>query len=384
MRYLSGRPSTMILRLAYRVVQIGTTLLTVACLGGCGDSDVPERAEVVRPVRVVEITDASHLAKKWFPGRAKATQEVTLAFRVSGTLVARRVNVGDEVDVGELIAQLDRAPFERDVERLSADVKKAQARSENATAQTQRQKTLLEKGWVAQAKVDVVVAEQRSTNAEVDSVTAALGRAELDLGYTSLKSPFAGRIVATYAENFEEVKSKQPVARLLDTSRIEMVVDLPENLVSLAPHLQDLSVTYDTFPSLKIPATVKEIGTEANETTRTYPLTLIMDQPAGARILPGMAGKATGRAVVPGNAPEAQIAIPVSSVVTPSDGEGNFVWIVDRETLTVSQRAVVLGSPIAQGLVATEGLSAGDLVVSAGVHSLKEGQKVKLPDQGRS
>lgn len=384
MRYLSQRLSTMILRSAYRVLQIGTTLLTVASLGGCGDSDVPERAEVVRPVRVVEITDASHLAKKWFPGRAKATQEVTLAFRVSGTLVARRVNVGDEVDAGEVVAQLDRAPFERDVERLNAELNKVQARLENASAQTQRQETLLEKGWVAQAKVDVFVAEQRSANAEVGSVTAALGRAQLDLDYTSLESPFAGRIVATYAENFEEVKAKQPVVRLLDTSRIEMMVDIPENLISLAPHLQDLSVTYDSFPTLKIPATVKESGTEANETTRTYPLTLIMDQPAGGRILPGMAGKATGRAVVSGNAAEAQIAIPVSSVVTPSDGEGNFVWIVDRETLTVSQRAVVLGSPIAQGLVATEGLSAGDLVVSAGVHSLKEGQKVKLLDQGRS
>jgi len=56
----------------------------------------------------------------------------------------------------------------------------------------------------------------------------------------------------------------------------------------------------------------------------------------------------------------------------------------DRETMTVSPRAVVLGSPIAQGLVATEGLSAGDLVVSAGVHSLREGQKVKLLDQRRS
>lgn len=374
----------MTLRSACSALRIGTALLTVASFGGCGDADAPERAEVVRPVRVVEVMDAFNLAQKWFPGRAKATQEVTLAFRISGTLVARRVNVGDEVDVGKIVAQLDRAPFERDVERLSAEVKKAQARSENASAQTQRQETLLEKGWVAQAKVDVVVAEQRSTNAEVDSVTAALGRAELDLGYTSLKSPFAGRIVATYAENFEEVTAKQPVVRLLDTSRIEMVVDIPENLISLAPHLQDLSVTYDSFPSLKIPATVKEIGTEANETTRTYPLTLIMDQPAGGRILPGMAGKATGRAVVPSNAPEAQIAIPVSSVVTPSDGEGNFVWIVDRETMTVSQRAVVLGSPIAQGLVATDGLSAGDLVVSAGVHSLKEGQKVKLLDRGRS
>lgn len=376
----------MTLRSIFRALWIGTVLVTIVPLSGCGDADELEQAEVARSVRVIEITDASNLAQRWFPGRAKATKEVTLAFRVSGTLEARRVKVGDEAEAGEIVAQLDRATFERYVERLSAELKKAKARLENASAQTQRQLTLLEKGWVAQAKVDKFVAEQRSASAEVGSVTAALGRAQLDLDYTSLKAPFAGRIVATYAENFEEVKAKQPIIRLLDKSRIEMVLDIPENLISFAPYLQDLTVTYDAFPGLKIPATVKEIGTEANETTRTYPLTLIMDQPVSGRILPGMAGKATGRAVVPGKAPEAQIAIPISSVVTPSDSAGNFVWIVDRETMTVSRRTVVLGSPIAQGLVATDGLSAGDLVVSAGVHSLKEGQKVKLLvlDQGRS
>ena len=373
----------MTLRSIFWALRIGTALSTIATLSGCGDADEREQAEVVRPVRAIEITDASNFAQRWFPGRAKATKEVTLAFRVSGTLVARRVNVGDEVDAGKIVAQLDRAPFERDVERLSAELNKAKARLENASAQTQRQVTLLEKGWVAQAKVDVFVAEQQSAKAEVESATATLGRAELDLGYASLRSPFAGRIVATYVENFEEAKATQPVVRLLDTSRIEMVIDVPENLISLAPYAQDITVTYDAFSDLKIPATVKEIGTEANETTRTYPVTLIMDQPSGGRILPGMAGKAKGRAVVPGKTPEAQVAIPMSSVFTPSDGAGNFVWIVDRETMTVSPRAVDLGSPIAQGLVATEGLSAGDLVVSAGVHSLREGQKVKLLDQRR-
>ncbi|MGI9523469.1 MAG: efflux RND transporter periplasmic adaptor subunit [Hyphomicrobiaceae bacterium] len=374
----------MTLRSIFSALGIGTTLLTIAMLSGCGDADERPQAEVVRSVRVVQITDASNLAKRWFPGRAKATQEVTLAFRVSGTLVARSVNVGDEVDTGKIVAQLDREPFERKVERLSAELDKAKARFENASAQTQRQVTLLEKGWVAQAKVDTFIAHQQSAKAEVESVTATLRRAELDLDYTSLKSPFAGRIVATYVENFEEVKATQPVVRLLDTSRIEMVIDVPENLISLAPYAQDIAVTYDAFPDLKIPATVNEVGTEANETTRTYPVTLIMDQPSGERILPGMAGKATGRAVVPGKTAEAQIAIPMSSVFTTSDGAGSFVWIVDRETMTVSPRAVVLGSPIAQGLVATEGLSAGDLVVSAGVHSLREGQKVKLLEQRRS
>jgi RND family efflux transporter MFP subunit len=363
---------------------IGATLLSVVVLSGCGDSDAPEEAEIIRPVRVVEISDASSLAQRWFPGRAKATREVTLAFSVSGTLVSRRVDVGDETEAGDVIAHLDPAPFQREVERLSAERNKAKAKLKNASAQARRQQKLFEDGWVAEARLDTFVAEEQSAKADVGAVTAALERAKLDLGYTNLDAPFAGRIVATYAENFEEVNAKQPIVRLLDTSRIEMIVDIPENLISFAPHLQNVSVSYDPFPDLEIPAQVKEIGTEANETTRTYPVTLIMDQPQNARILPGMAGKATGQAVLPGDAPAAQITIPVSAIFTPSDGDTDFVWVVDREIMTVSRRAVVLGTPTAQGLVVSEGLSSGDLVVSAGVHSLKEGQKVKLIDQGQS
>ncbi len=363
---------------------IGATLLSVVVLSGCGDSDAPEEAELIRPVRVVEITDASNLSQRWFPGRAKATREVTLAFSVSGTLVSRRVDVGDEVEVGDAIAQLDSAPFQREVERLSAEQNKSQAKSKLATTQTQRQQKLFEGGWVAEARLDNFVAEEQSAKAEARAVTAALERGKLDLSYTNLDAPFAGRIVATYAENFEEVSARQPIVRLLDTSRIEMVVAIPENLISFAPHLQDVFVSYDPFPDLRIPAKVKEIGTEANQTTRTYPVTLIMDQPQDARILPGMAGKATGRAVLPDDVPEAQVTIPVSAIFSPSGEDTDFVWVVDRAAMTVSRRAVILGSPIAQGLVVSEGLSPGDLVVSAGVHSLKEGQKVKLIDQGQS
>jgi RND family efflux transporter MFP subunit len=365
-------------------LRITAAVVSLVALSSCGDSEVPERAESVRPVRVVEVADAAHLSQRWFPGRAKATQEVTLAFSVSGTLAARRVDVGDEIEAGEPVAQLDPAPFQREVERLTAELNKARAKFKNASTQTQRQRKLFKDGWVAEARLDVFIAEEQSAKADVSAVTAVLERAKLDVSYTNLESPFAGRIVATYAENFEEVRAKQPIVRLLDSSQIEMIVDVPENLISLAPHLQDLKVTYDPFPDLQVPAKVKEIGTEASESTRTYPVTLIMDQPEDAVILPGMAGKVTGSAVVPGDMPSAQITIPISAVFTPSDGEADFVWVVDREAMTVSRRAVVLGSPITHGLVVSEGLSPGDLVVSAGVHSLKEGQKVKLVDQGRS
>ena len=91
-------------------------------------------------------------------------------------------------------------------------------------------------------------------------------------------------------ENFEDVQNKQAILRLLDDSKIEMIIDIPEHLIINAAYVKDAFVVFDAFPGREIAATIKEIGTEASSTTRTYPVTLIMDQPEDIRILPGMTG----------------------------------------------------------------------------------------------
>ena len=84
----------------------------------------------------------------------------------------------------------------------------------------------------------------------------------------------------------------KPFLRILDDSRIEMVVNIPENLISFAQYVKKVFVSFDAFPEQELEATIKEIGTEASSTTRTFPVTLIMDhQPSEFKILPGMAGK---------------------------------------------------------------------------------------------
>ena len=91
---------------------------------------------------------------------------------------------------------------------------------------------------------------------------------------------------------FRRCGEKQPVVRIVDASQIELIVDIPEHLISLAPLLDTAEVRFDAFPDAELVATVKEIGAEASQTTRTYPVTLVMDQPEDLRILPGMAGRA--------------------------------------------------------------------------------------------
>ena len=133
------------------------------------------------------------------------------------------------------------------------------------------------------------------------------------------------------------------------------------------------------FPDIEIPAEIKEIGTEASATTRTYPVTLIMDQPDGATILPGMAGKASGD----GSAGDqgASLSVPVAATFTPDDGAGTFVWVVDPSTKQVTRRPVTTGEVTEFGITVSDGLEDGEWVVTAGVSYLKDDQEVRLLEE---
>jgi len=169
--------------------------------------------------------------------------------------------------------------------------------------------------------------------------------------------------------------------RLLDASRVQIVVDIPETLISRLPQVEEFWVVFDAFPDRKITAELFAVGTEASLTTRTYPVTLIMDQPEDINILAGMAGRAYGRRRS-AQAGSDELVVPASAVFTPDDSTESRVWIVNRDTGIVSLRSVKTGGFTNNGIALTEGVEAGEWVATAGVHSLKEGQRVRILESG--
>ncbi len=356
-------------------------LLLALCgiLSACGQEEVAEEAPVIRPVKAVQVNSDGHLGQRSFTGRAKATKELDLSFRVGGTLTELPLKVGDELESGQLVAKLDPATYEADVDQAQATLSRTQATLDNAIVQRERDEQLYEKGHVAKAKLDQSIAAEGEAKADVGAARASLEKARLDLGYTELTAPFTGVVVETYVDNFQDVASKEPVIRLLDSSRIEMVVDIPESLISLVPNARNITVVFDPFPDLNIPAEIVEIGTEASATTRTYPVTLIMDQPEEVTILPGMAGRASGDG---GNAPDGPaVSVPVAATFAPDDGSGTFVWVVDTNSGTVSRRPVVTGEVTEFGIAVSDGLEDGEWVVVAGVNYLNDDQQVRLLEE---
>ena len=347
-------------------------LISILGLTACSE-DQAEKPEVIRPVRAIKVTSETQIKGRDFPGRAKATNEVNIAFDVSGTLNQRPVKIGERVSKGQLIASLDPRDFQ-------STVKEARASLINAQANFNRAKELIKKNFISRQEYDRLYARTMITSAEKEKAVKALAD-------SVMKAPFSGQISELFVENFQSVLAKEQVARLVDLSKIEMIVDVPESVISRVRYAVDIKVVFDAFPGHEVPATIKEIGAEASLTTRTFPVTLIMDQPEDIKILPGMAGKA--RAKVSDDAPQHKnqnkgIQIPVSAAYSPEEDDKTYVWLINEETGEVHRQLVSLGKVVSSGLVITEGVKPGDWVVTAGVHFLREGQKVKImQDKGK-
>jgi len=355
------------------------TLLLLYILTGCGEEKVEKN--FIRPVRSMEVQSFDAIGKLSFPGRAQASREVNLSFRVTGPLIVRAVDVGAEVKRGDLIAQIDPRDYEVSLRDVQGQLAKSKATRVRAKKDYERLVRIRKQdaGAVSEAMLDKASDNVESAKAEVKSLQASEDSAKDRLEYASLKAPFDGTIVATFVENFQHVSAQQKIVRLLDDSRIEMVVNIPESLIGSAKYIRTVSVVFDTHPDIVIKATIKEIGTEASQSTRTFPVTLSMEQPADFKILAGMAGKTvTVEADFPDSNEKAALEIPLSATFSLADDGTTRVWIVDPEKKIVHQQEVTIGSLTDNGITILSGLAPGDIIVTAGVHYLKEGQQILL------
>ncbi len=366
--------------LIFRYAVLSVISLAVMLIAACSEEVPPPK--VVRPVKAIKVGDTEQLTTRSFPGRAKATQEVNLSFRVPGTLVALPNDiVGRTFNKRELIARLDPRDFEVQLQNAQGQLERSKAVLARAEAEYKRERQIYREdpGATSKTAVERKRESRDRAKANIKSLQASVAGAKDQLSYTYMKAPFDGTITAQYVQNFEDVNAKEPIARLLDDSRIEMVVNIPESLISYAPYVERVWVRFDPFPDKEIPATIKEIGTEASQTTRTYPVTLIMDQPDEFKILPGMAGQTVrAEGEFPRDIQRQGIEVPVAAVFTPNTETQSYIWVIDENTMTVQKRKVKTGKLTVAGVLIEKGVKPGEWVVTAGVYTLREGQKVKI------
>lgn len=367
------------------IPHIGWSVVALALvLGACSQKKEASEEKAPRPVAAFQVGLNSGLGQRQFTGLARAGQISVLSFRVPGQILKLPVKVGQELNRGDLVAELDRAPFAADVSKLEADLQAAIADATAKDVNFRRIAGLVKTGAYSQGLADTAQGDSESAAAKVDSVRSAIVRARIDLDSTVLKAPYDGQVVNVYPQEFEEVRAQQQIVRFLGIQKIEAVIDVPETMISLVPLIEKMSARFDAFPNLELDAQITEIGAEASQTTRTYPVTLVMDQPADAKILPGMSGTFKVKDVKSGVETQALVVPPTALRPAKAGSEAMAVWIVEPGKDVASLRPVTLGRVVQGGVEVTSGLSAGEWVVSAGANTLTEGERVRLPGKGNA
>jgi RND family efflux transporter MFP subunit len=338
----------------------GAIVTALALVIGCGSAPPPS-ADSGQPVRVAVVPDPAQVLRAPLLGTAQAIDEIDLGFEVTGQMAERPIKMGDRVRQGQMLAQLDLRDFEAAVDR-------AKAARERAKVRLGRVRQAAKSGAVSQQDVTEAEAHYEEAEAEVGIKTKALEDA-------TLRAPFAGVVAATYVDNFQEVRAREPILRLLDISRIEMWVQVAESSIALIPYVEVVTVRFDALPGKEFPARIYEVGTEADDQTGAFPVSLLIEQADGHSILPGMAGQA-GVRLKPGSGPGVGPVVPLSAIFSDATG-GTHAWVIDDASGAVTQREVKTDRLTNTGILVREGLEPGEKIVVEGGQFLHEGRKVR-------
>jgi len=338
-------------------------------------SDDPPPPEPVRPVLSVQAAARDQQQLGRFAGNIEARYTSTLGFRVSGRIAKRAVDVGDRVAAGDLLATLDPTDQQNQLRSSQGDLARVQAQWINAQANARRQQALFDRGVGAQAQLDVALTDQKTAGASLEQARAAVDQARDQLNYSELRADHAAVVTDWQVEAGQVVSAGQEVVTLARPDIKEAVIDLPAGLVeSLAPDVE-FQVASQLQPQVTTLARIREIEPQANSGTRTRRARLTLAQtPAEFRL-------GTAISVTLSAATEPRVELPLSSLLE-QQGKTS-VWVIDTQQQTVSLRPVEVLSRSADTVVLGSGVAVGERIVSAGVNSLKPGQKIKLDGTSR-
>lgn len=331
--------------------------LVVLTLGACGRD--PQPAEAVRTVLVVQPGSAPGMAGEAFAGDVHAREESALAFRVGGNLARRLVDAGQTVRRGQVLAELDPG---------DAQLQASAARAEMVRLQGDltRYRTLLAQQLVSQSAYDAQDAAYRAARAKYE-----LMRNQDD--YTRLRAPRDGVIASRQAEAGQVVAAGQPIFVLAADGGREVAIGLPEARIRDFHTGQPAVVELWSAPGTRLPGHIREIAAAADPQTRTYAARVALD---GA--LAADAGLGQSARVYIAARADAGLRLPLSAVQRGEDG-ATAVWVVAGGK--AQRRPVRLGGYGEDSVPVLGGVGAGEWVVAAGGHLLREGEVVAPVDR---
>lgn len=334
----------------------------------CAKHEAP--AVPPRPVRTVVVVGGSAGEASTYTGEIRSRYETDLSFQVGGKLVNRAVDVGANVKKGAVLARIDPTDQSLGVDAARSAVAAARADFDRARTDEARFRDLLERGLTTRANYLAQQTATKTAQSRLEQNTADLRLSEQKLSYTTLRADQDGVVTRVMAEEGSVVSPGQRVMSIARTGEFEAVFDVPDVRIEEIRGTSDVQIALLSAPQARYPARVREISPSADPVTRTYQVkTSIPNPPWNLRL--GMNVAVT----LPPRGDGSSVSLPATALFQKDNSTA--MWVVKAD-LTLELRPVEVERYDSDRVILKSGLKRGDRVVTAGVHRLSVGEKVRL------
>lgn len=349
---------------------LGGLLIAAAVLAGCSRPAPP--AEPIRSVKLVTVGAAPLHSQLEYSGEVRARVESRLGFRVAGKIVQRQAELGQRVQAGQVLAQLDPRDYELAAEASRAQVAAARTQRDLAAADYRRYAALKAQNFISGAELERREASLKSAQSSLDQAQAQLASQGNQAAYTRLVADASGVVTGIDAEPGQVVAAGTPVVRIAQDGPRDVVFVVPEDRVARVRPGQSVAVR-PWAGGAALAGRVREVAASADPVTRTFQVKVAVE---GADVPPlGATVYVAPQALEP-SATQPVLKLPTSALR--QEGGQTAVWVYEPASSTVRSQPVAVATADGNEAVIASGLQPGMQVVSAGVHVLTAGQKVRI------
>lgn len=344
-------------------------ILTLAGLAGC--SRPPAAEEPLRAVKVVLVGTSAYGTEPEYSGEVRARVESRLGFRVAGKITRRQAELGQHVQAGQVLAQLDAQDYKLAAEGARAQHAAALTNRDLAAADLKRYRELRAQNFISGADLERRETTYKAAQAQLEQAQAQLSSQGNQANYTTLIADVAGVITAIEAEPGQVVAAGTPVVRIAQDGARDVVFAVPEDRAGLVKAGSAVAVR-GWASGTDLEGKVREVAASADAVTRTYTIKVTID----AATAPALGATVYARPKALSHTGTPVLKLPTSALR--QEGQGTAVWVLDKDSMTVRSQAVQVATADGNDAVIGTGITPGMLVVAAGVHVLSPGQKVSI------
>jgi len=334
------------------------SVLAISC--GEEKKSVPIKPIVVKTIEIGNQMEYQNNQNVGFTGKIIANKTVNLSFQIGGTIEVLNAEMGDFVQKGALLAQVDATAYKEEYE-----ARKAQA--DLAKENYERIKEVYQKGSIAEIKM----IEARSN---YNQANAAANATFQNVKHSKLYAPFSGYIGAKIMEPGDLASPGRPVFQLLDINNVKAAIPIPDGEINQLKKGDSAKVKIDALGDRFFFGKVAEISIQSNQQNPVYIAQILLENPERS-IKPGMSCSAFIDFKESDTSETSDIILPVN-VVSVTEKNQYFVFVAENGK--AKRKLVTTGKLYSNGIAITSGLSASDQVITSGYHKLTDNTPIKM------